>query len=31
VRVGRFADRQAAAAIKRRLEGQGLAPIFVTD
>ena len=31
VRVGRFADRQAAAATKRRLEGQGMAPIIVVD
>ncbi|MDJ0990037.1 MAG: SPOR domain-containing protein [Desulfobacterales bacterium] len=31
VRVGRFADRQAAAATKRRLEGQGMAPIIVAD
>ncbi|MDJ0723366.1 MAG: SPOR domain-containing protein [Desulfobacterales bacterium] len=31
VRVGRFTDRQAAAATMRRLEGRGLAPIVVTD
>ncbi len=31
VRVGRFADRQAAAGTMRRLEGQGLSPIIVAD
>lgn len=29
VRVGRFADRQSAAATMRRLEGQGMTPIVV--
>ncbi len=29
VRVGRYGDRQAAAGILRRLEGQGLTPIIV--
>lgn len=29
VRVGRFADRQAAVGIMRRLEGQGMTPIIV--
>ncbi len=31
VRVGRYADRQAAAATMRRLEGRGLSPIVVAD
>ena len=30
VRIGRYADREAAAGTIRRLEGQGLTPIIVT-